>query len=492
MRRVFLINAGNDKPSHNVANYSVFPPLNVLSIASAVQQEFKNIAVHIYDGQLDPVKTINNWIRSLVREGDVVGISVLSSSYRNAIKHAKAAKRAKAITILGNDHAAVYCDNILHGHDSRYVDYICTADIGERVFCSFLRSLEQGRKMTDIPKLMYAGRERRGRMKDKEEELPNTGQFILDQIPLVNWELIRDKRWSYSTHYQVPYKQLRENGAKPIIVTINRARGCHRHRNPCLYCGIVNLRPRFSSPLRFWDEVRHAKNTVNANIFYEACDSLSSHLWWVEKVVNEKPADLDDAKFFVYSEAIHVNDELVDLYKRLGVILVNMGLDSGDDEMLRKLKGRSDSVSQNKKAVELLNGNDISVYASFVLGAPGETSTSLNRTAEFAESLIEKKQLAAIEVQPLYPLFNARAGKWLRNPEEAKKGANELGYEIKNCEKLEKMARKWSKNVDPAPDKISKDWVDIFCDVGFSELQKTVSRIKKCAHDNHVPWGQAW
>jgi radical SAM superfamily enzyme YgiQ (UPF0313 family) len=491
IERVLLINAANDTGHSNVANYAIFPPLNILSIGSTVKQVFKEIDVYLYDGQMHNVNDINTWIRSL--KPNVVGISVLSSSYRNSIAHAKAAKDVGAVTILGNDHAAVYGKQILQGKNGKYVDYICTADIGEIVFCDFLRYLQGEKTKSNVPKLMYLSQGNGDPVCNPGEELTKKGKWLLDQIPIVNWGLIRNEMLKYKCNYQRVYGGLLGDTAKDCTaVTINRARGCHRFGNSCLYCGIMDLHPKFSSPTVFWNEVKAANDALGANIFYEACDSIGGFLPYVRELVKQRPKNLKDIKFFVYSEALTVTPELLKLYRKLPVFMVNMGLDSGDDKMLRRLKSGKDSVKMNENAVKLLRKSGIYIYASFVLGAPGETEKSLKNTIKFARSLMKDRQLAAIEVQPLYPLFNAKAGEWLMNVDKAKWDAEIMRFKIRNLQKLSEMRDKYGNDDNPDPKEISKDWIDIFCNVSYEDLQEAALQIKDDAVKFDIECGAAW
>lgn len=503
IEKILLINAANDNSSPDVANYAVFPPLNILSLASTVAHEFKEkIEVYIYDGQMHFIHEINAWIER--ERPDIVGISVLSSSYKTAIEHAKAAREANAEVILGNDHAAIYGKNILEGKKGKYINYICTADIGEIVFCDFLRMLRGESKENSVPTIMRLQEINGPSVAPGEELIERKNHdyklYLLDRIPPVDWNLALHpefRLWRYRENFKEKYGHLIEYG-NCTSVTINRARGCNRNGagiiNRCLYCGIANLSPIFSSPWVFWKEVRAAKDILDANIFYEACDNLASFTWWVGEIVKEKPANLADTKFIVYSDALEITPKLLELYKRLGVFMVNMGLDSGDDTMLQRLKGIHDSVERNRDAVRLLREHKINVYASFVLGAPGETQDSLKNTVNFAENLIKEDQLAAIEVQPLYPLSNAKAGLWLMNPQEAERQFPIRGFAVRSTmrKKLKKVAEKW-RNVDnPDPEKISKDWVDIFCNVKIKELIEAASQIDKTAEAYGVSTGAAW
>lgn len=493
---VLLINAGNDNTSPSVANYGIFPPLNILSIGSTLRKQFADIDVHICDGQLRSTHEINSNILSV--RPDVVGISVLSSSYNNAIEHAKTAKSVHATTILGNDHAAMYKQNILckfgsiNGVQGKCIDYVCTADIAELIFCDFIRMLQSG-DTKHLPSEI-SSETNDGGSNHLINEPGKHIDYVLDQIPLVDWRLVESDIYKYRVRLQNEYEgKLEGINAGSVAVTINRARGCPRWNNPCLYCGIADLRMRFSSPAVFWEEVRGAKNAVGANVFYEAFDDMGGSKVWVDGLLNSQPDDLKNVvNFIVYSDAVSVDEDLCDKYKELGVIMVNMGLDSGDDRMLKMLKSRYDSVEANRKATALLRRKKIGIYASFVLGAPGETEESLKKTVDFSNELMKSKRLAAIEVQPLYPLKNATAGKWLSNPDMAKHEARTRGFKIRNLERLREVSKDWNSDNVPDPKSISKDWVEIFCEATYENLENAIGQIKDYASKYDVNFGAAW
>jgi len=73
------------------------------------------------------------------------------------------------------------------------------------------------------------------------------------------------------------------------VTTMNRVRGCSRARNPCSFCNIFTLDPQFSTAKIFWDEVVTANKQVNANVFYEVCDSFSSFPKHIDTILEAQP-----------------------------------------------------------------------------------------------------------------------------------------------------------------------------------------------------------
>ena len=78
-----------------------------------------------------------------------------------------------------------------------------------------------------------------------------------------------------------------------------------------------------------------------------------------------------------------VNKELLKEMKSAGCWQVLYGLESGDSNMLRLLK-KGNTVEQNIQAVKWAKEGGLSVRADFIVGTPGETMESLNKTLRFA------------------------------------------------------------------------------------------------------------
>jgi radical SAM superfamily enzyme YgiQ (UPF0313 family) len=69
--------------------------------------------------------------------------------------------------------------------------------------------------------------------------------------------------------------------------------------------------------------------------------------------------------------------------KEGGCWQILIGVESGDDRMLR-IMNKGTTVEQNSKAVKLMNAHGMGVRADFLLGVPGETRETLQKTLDFA------------------------------------------------------------------------------------------------------------
>lgn len=101
----------------------------------------------------------------------------------------------------------------------------------------------------------------------------------------------------------------------------------------------------------------------------------------------------------VQSRAETITPSIIPLLKSLNVRAVGMGVESGNDKILRKLKGGKISVDLNDRAIKLLRQAGIQLYTSFIIGHPDETVDDLNDTINF----IKTRKLRFFDVNILTP-----------------------------------------------------------------------------------------
>lgn|GEM_PF-2049342 len=487
--KVVLINSGNDITISGNVNLQSYPPLNIISLGTALKTEFNSIVdLHLIDGQIDSVECILNELKTI--SPDLVGVSIYCTSINNSIKIIRYAKNLGAKTILGNDHAMFHYANLLQQINE--LDYVCISDEGEFTLVSLLRYLIFKKiDLVDIHGLAY----RNGNKIIKNENIRSSINKLnyFDRLPIPDRGLLQKRYWSY---YLMSFKKQNHKSfdANNItgVTTINRARGCARFKNPCRYCGISDLSLRGSSGDIFWKDVRQGYYDVNANYFYEAFDSATSWIFLLKDWVKCKPKDLDTS-FFMYSQANETTSKTVKLFKELGVKGINTGFDSGDDFAIHLLKSKRNSLASNKKAADLWTEANIEIHTSFVLAAIGDeksTRASLESTVKFAEWLACNTMLVSMDSAVLYPDKGSIAGSWIWNPEIAIKESKKLGWSFLNYELLNKISKKWRNKVFIDPNELASDFADV-CGVSISVLLEYDEEIKKIASGHKLNYGNS-
>jgi len=114
------------------------------------------------------------------------------------------------------------------------------------------------------------------------------------------------------------------------------------------------------------------------------------------------------------SRVDRLTPELVSLMKRSGCIRVYLGLESGSDETLRLMNKRV-TVEQGIRAVHLFSQAGIGIAGFFMVGYPGETVESIEKTFALVLSLPLDEAWFTIPLPlPGTPLFSrvADLGKW--------------------------------------------------------------------------------
>lgn len=90
-----------------------------------------------------------------------------------------------------------------------------------------------------------------------------------------------------------------------------------------------------------------------------------------------------------FSRVDTISPEIVETMARAGCQAICFGVESGSQELLDLAKKRSD-LAKVREAMRMTQAVGISALASFIIGLPGETETTLRQTVAFAESLREE------------------------------------------------------------------------------------------------------
>jgi radical SAM superfamily enzyme YgiQ (UPF0313 family) len=98
---------------------------------------------------------------------------------------------------------------------------------------------------------------------------------------------------------------------------------------------------------------------------------------------------LGKIRFLVDLRANMVNDKLMAMLKKMGVVKVALGLESGSDKILQYLKGEDVTVEQNREAVKIINKYGIGCYCCFMIGAPPETKSDIEKTRSLITEILD-------------------------------------------------------------------------------------------------------
>lgn len=170
------------------------------------------------------------------------------------------------------------------------------------------------------------------------------------------------------------------------------SRGCYFN---CEYCAIRSMSRgvRFRSVEIVVDEIELYHNKLGAQhiIFWDDVFGLNSE-WLTEFIAMlEQRKLLGKITYSIHVRASSVTRKRCELWKRMGVVFWNMGLDFGDDVMLAKVKGGGSTVQKNKDAVLLGGEYGFRIGASVIFGAPEEKFEQMVNTLVFLQWFGDQK-----------------------------------------------------------------------------------------------------
>jgi len=404
-----------------------YPPLPLIALASYIKRELPATIIEILDGELIPQKKILKKLGA-----DVVGIHVHLGNIKAALSIARKAKEKGAKVILGGPFASVRAQQILRNR--KFVDAIVIGD-GEEALLEFIK----GTPSEKIPNLAYR--------KKGEIKVNDLKELDLDRLPPPDYGLVILEPY---------FKKFKENEApyRKGLVVYSQKSCPWRERLGCIFCGVLGKKWRAKSPEKVWSEIKSLVERYGVDYIYEASSSFTSNKEWLREFVKTKPKDLNVA-FRVYARSSEIDEEVAELLKKINCNAVFIGFESGDNRMLKAFK-KGESVEQHLNAIRHLKKYGIPIHASFVLGAPGESKETLQKTFEFAKKIV--KESPFVFCSTFFPVPGSSA-----------------------FEELSKKVPKYAR-VDVFDwEQLKKDWVKHFCNVSYEDIVKTNRKILKLA-----------
>ena len=209
-----------------------------------------------------------------------------------------------------------------------------------------------------------------------------------------------------------------------------------------------------------WHEIRMLCKSYDADYIWELSDDILSNATWFNAFTESKPPDVEPA-FMFYARPVHVTKRAAASMASIGAYEVFLGIEAGDDAILRKAN-RGSTTATDLRAVKHLSDHAIKVFPSFVLGLEGESPDSLRKTENHLLRILDIASVDTVAVCLFMPLPGSPAYKRLMSiPEVAVKYAH----------------------LDHVPlIALQEEWFSRFCHVTLAELIATRERMI-----SHVP-----
>jgi len=365
------------------------PTLGLGYLAGALRKEFGDDEIEI---KILQKKFENNLLKLIISEKpDIIGyISFTTPGMNylvNLIKEV-AGQNTSVIQIMGGPHITALPKSLLP--EVR----VGAIGAGEKTICHLVKIYQEKRDLSaedlkKVPGIVF---------RDNNGELIMTGRADFyddfDEVPKPAWDLLNIKGFFPRTMGAFPLKFYRAS-------SIMTSRGCPFS---CIFCQEkVFNKYRHHSAKRVLEEIGELIEKYDVNFFDIRDDQFAADVKRLEDIVLgiEDKGFNKRAAFYCYLRADQVSDRVLVLMKRMNMVIVFIGFESGSDRILKYLKQQNCSVEINQRAYDLCKKHGIFVYGSFIFGSPPETMADMEKTYDF----IGRNRMAVVTVQTLvtYP-----------------------------------------------------------------------------------------
>jgi len=195
----------------------------------------------------------------------------------------------------------------------------------------------------------------------------------LDQLPFPARHLLRNEL------YRSP------DSGRPLT-TIQTGRGCPSQCTFCSVGAVTGHRVRHRSPENVIAEIRECVDRFGIREFLFHADTFTLNRNWVIDLCRRIVEGELDIRWGCNSRVDTVDPERLEWMKRAGCWVIGFGVESGNDETLRRMR-KGARREQAAEAIRMCKAAGIRTHAFFVFGFPWETETDILETIAFAREL---------------------------------------------------------------------------------------------------------
>jgi len=318
----------------------------------------KNL-VNLYDPIWTEVRTTIHSFKP-----SIVGIYCCApyvDSVKNIARLTKEYDRA-ATVVVGGPHPTLTKEEMLT--DSN-IDVSVVGE-GEKTLLEILRAVEEGKSFNTIRGIVYRAGSKiiQTPVREYLEDL-DTLSFPYEYAP----EVLKD------------YKDYPKSAFSTVMMT----RGCNHN---CIFCGsrcVFGTKIRYRSVGHVTTELMSiAKMGIREVNFVD--DVFGANKEYAIKLCESLIHNLKGLQWNCYSRVDLINEQLVTLMKKAGCRSIAIGVESGNNELLRKMrKGITAQTAVN--AAKIIREHKIRIHAFYLIGFPGETEKTLTDTLDIMKKI---------------------------------------------------------------------------------------------------------
>jgi len=347
-------------------------PLGPSYVAAYLRQQGED--VNIID--MTPLKLTMKDLPAIMKKENpsIVAMSSNTPLIGMTVEVAKEIKRIKPETkiLLGGLHPTH-----LGKETFEYTDAIDVCVVGEGEISSLetVRALKDGTNLRKVNGIVF---------KDGEEIVstpPRETIKNLDELPFPARDLLPMGKY---------HPAIKTYMATPFAAMIT-SRGCPFQ---CIFCAYSHGKIRYRSPENVVAEIKELKEKykVKSILFYD--ETLTLNRERLMEICDLIVKEGIKVKWSCYSRVDTITAVMLKNMKKAGCRFVSYGIESGSERMLKIMK-KGITLEKSRAAIKMTKEIGLETSTSFVLGIPGETKESVQKTIDFA-----------LELNPTFAHFN--------------------------------------------------------------------------------------
>ncbi|MBI4100149.1 radical SAM protein [Candidatus Microgenomates bacterium] len=338
-------------------NLGIIPPLSLLYVAAIAEQAGHQVIIIDTVAQKLSVEDVISELE--VFSPDILGFTMTTYMFHQALSWIREIKKRMNLPILiGGQHLGTYPKETM---THKEIDYAVVGE-AEITLPQFFETLEKGKSLEGVNGLAFRqnGKTIFNSPQDKVMEI--------DKIPFPARHLVDNAKY---------YNVVSRRKKFTAMVT---TRGCPFH---CIFCDLKKAKWRMRSPQNIADEMEECYKDfgVREIDFYDS--SFTANKQRVLEICKEIRQRKLDIIWSIRTRVDCVDKEMLKELSRSGCVRIMFGIESADPEILKTLR-KGISVDQIRKIIAWTKEYNIEALGFFIIGSPGETRETAQKTIQFA------------------------------------------------------------------------------------------------------------
>ena len=309
---------------------------------------------------------------------DVIGTTTVTQDRLAAIETIRQVRRAcpEAFLVVGDSHFTHSAADAMMSVSQ--IDAVVMGE-GERTFLELLDCLPDRDGLGEIAGLIWRNGD--GQVVTNE---PRPLIQDISSLPMPAWDLFGPGAYSQRASNVARNRR----GQNELVAGVMTSRGCPQQ---CLFCANgIPTKVRFLDPVRAVDELQWLADTYGVTGLDILDDNFLASNDHVVALCEEMLRRNCQFTWWAGARLKNLDEDVLRLMKRAGCRSLAFGVETGTDEVLREIR-------KNITTTEMLEAMDVvarvgfdSVDVFLIIGLPGETPDTLDRTMQFLQTLAAK------------------------------------------------------------------------------------------------------